>query len=629
MKKSAVIFTIVSLLVACQKPEVSEQVLSDKFCASVETYNVNTKTSMNAEMQIVWSEGDCISLFRGCTLADKYQVLESSVGQSNAEFVFVEDEGDSFYAGTELSCNVAFYPYSKELSLSGPVFGDEGTAYKLTNVVLPQTQVYSENSFANESFLMAAVTDTQKDRNLKFKNILGATKLQLKGTQVVKSVRIEGANGEKLSGAATVTAYANNQAPAINMSDAAGVEVILDCGDGVLLNETDETDFYITLPPVLFEKGFVVTITDTAERVYVLSADVANTILRSGLLIMPVINLNGSGVGGDSEDDEEELYIPVSYVNLDYASLNLYKGRNAQLTAKVGPRDATDKIVVWSSSNASVAVVDQTGLVTAVAAGDAIISATAGGKIAKCTVSVSNIAVANVDYVDEYGVNHGKGTAVGMAVWAPVNCGYHETDYKWGKLYQWGRKYGQGYSGPLYDSSGNEIGKTSDATAPEFEEGGVSEISGNHKSNANVFYVDLFDWVDPSNDQLWNIGSESSPVKTANDPCPAGWRVPTNTELCELQQNRFWTLKDEEYAGFWFSGPIPYSDDAQKVFLPAAGHRYHLEEDARSRGFMGNYWTSTPAERENAYYVDYYYGGVFINNFNSRALGHSVRCVQE
>lgn len=49
------------------------------------------------------------------------------------------------------------------------------------------------------------------------------------------------------------------------------------------------------------------------------------------------------------------------------------------------------------------------------------------------------------DYVDEYGINHGKGIAIGKAIWAPVNCGYHATDYKYGKLYQWGRKYGQGY----------------------------------------------------------------------------------------------------------------------------------------------------------------------------------------
>ena len=59
------------------------------------------------------------------------------------------------------------------------------------------------------------------------------------------------------------------------------------------------------------------------------------------------------------------------------------------------------------------------------------------------------------DYVDEYGINHGKGVEIDGVVWAPVNCGYHKSDYRYGKLYQWGRKYGQGYDGSLYDVDGN------------------------------------------------------------------------------------------------------------------------------------------------------------------------------
>lgn len=53
-----------------------------------------------------------------------------------------------------------------------------------------------------------------------------------------------------------------------------------------------------------------------------------------------------------------------------------------------------------------------------------------------------------LDYIDEYGINHGGGILIGDVLWAPVNCGYHETDYPYGKLYQWGRKHGQGYGAP-------------------------------------------------------------------------------------------------------------------------------------------------------------------------------------
>lgn len=63
------------------------------------------------------------------------------------------------------------------------------------------------------------------------------------------------------------------------------------------------------------------------------------------------------------------------------------------------------------------------------------------------TITINNELANGIDYINEYGVNHGKGIIIGDIVWAPVNCGYHATDYKYGKLYQWGRKYGQGYDG--------------------------------------------------------------------------------------------------------------------------------------------------------------------------------------
>ena len=52
------------------------------------------------------------------------------------------------------------------------------------------------------------------------------------------------------------------------------------------------------------------------------------------------------------------------------------------------PDNATNKTVIWSSSNASVASVDANGTVTAVAEGSATITAKAGDKSATCTVTV-------------------------------------------------------------------------------------------------------------------------------------------------------------------------------------------------------------------------------------------------
>lgn len=71
-------------------------------------------------------------------------------------------------------------------------------------------------------------------------------------------------------------------------------------------------------------------------------------------------------------------------------SLDLKNNTTGTLTATVEPSNATDKAVTWSSNDDSVATVDQNGKVTAVAVGEATITATAGDQAATCTVTVVN-----------------------------------------------------------------------------------------------------------------------------------------------------------------------------------------------------------------------------------------------
>ena len=80
--------------------------------------------------------------------------------------------------------------------------------------------------------------------------------------------------------------------------------------------------------------------------------------------------------------------IPVTGIALEPTSVTIEAGQTAVLTATVSPADATNATVTWSSSNESVATVDN-GTVTAVAAGSATITATAGDKSATCTVTVT------------------------------------------------------------------------------------------------------------------------------------------------------------------------------------------------------------------------------------------------
>ena len=84
--------------------------------------------------------------------------------------------------------------------------------------------------------------------------------------------------------------------------------------------------------------------------------------------------------------------VKVSNVTVNPTTVKLTsKGQNTQLSVSVLPSNAENKSIVWSTSNASVATVDNNGVVTVVANGNATITATAldgSGKYAECSVVV-------------------------------------------------------------------------------------------------------------------------------------------------------------------------------------------------------------------------------------------------
>ena len=84
--------------------------------------------------------------------------------------------------------------------------------------------------------------------------------------------------------------------------------------------------------------------------------------------------------------------VKVNSVTINPSTIKLTsKGQTSQLSASILPSNAENKSIVWSTSNASVATVDNNGVVTAVANGNATITAAAldgSGKYAECSVAV-------------------------------------------------------------------------------------------------------------------------------------------------------------------------------------------------------------------------------------------------
>ena len=99
--------------------------------------------------------------------------------------------------------------------------------------------------------------------------------------------------------------------------------------------------------------------------------------------------------------------VAVTGVSVSPSQLELTTGGTGSVAATITPSDATNKNVTWTSSNTSVATVAADGTVTAVAEGNATITATTadGGFTATCAVTVS-------DPVIDYPEGTFKGTAV-------------------------------------------------------------------------------------------------------------------------------------------------------------------------------------------------------------------------
>ena len=85
--------------------------------------------------------------------------------------------------------------------------------------------------------------------------------------------------------------------------------------------------------------------------------------------------------------------VAVESIALDQATATVKAGEKLQLTATITPSYATVQDVVWSTSDSTIAIVDQNGLVQAVKAGEATITVTTvdGGKVAECALTVEAV----------------------------------------------------------------------------------------------------------------------------------------------------------------------------------------------------------------------------------------------
>lgn len=211
-----------------------------------------TRTYVDNKMKLRWTEGDKISIFAGNTYNHEYK-YDGETGANNGSFSAVSNPG--FIAGEKLETNYAVYPYDPLNEI------DPGEGL---SIVLPDRQKYVEKSFGLGANTMVAITENKEDNFLQFKNLCGYLVMKFYGEGEISSVTLEGNNGEKISGRATVqTEYGS--LPSVIMSNDANTSITIDCGDGVVLGTTDETstEFWFCVPPVAFDNGFTVIVSNS------------------------------------------------------------------------------------------------------------------------------------------------------------------------------------------------------------------------------------------------------------------------------------------------------------------------------------------------------------------------------
>lgn len=124
--------------------------------------------------------------------------------------------------------------------------------------------------------------------------------------------------------------------------------------------------------------------------------------------------------------------------------------------------------------------------------------------------------------------------------------------------------------------------------------------------------------------------------KTANDPCPSGYRVPTIAEWEAVNTNNtpFQTGPWDNNHPNHYSSALYYGPDASTklLTLPAAGYLANSlnSVDFTGIGFFGYYWSSTQEENTIRVYSMFFRSNdISTSDSSGRTSGHPVRCIAE
>jgi len=159
----------------------------------------------------------------------------------------------------------------------------------------------------------------------------------------------------------------------------------------------------------------------------------------------------------------------------------------------------------------------------------------------------------------------------------------------YGDLYQWGRR-----------SDGHQC-RTSSTTST------LSSVDVPSNGNYIISGTTPYDWRTPQNTNLWQG------VNGVNNPCPSGYRLPTDTEL--NAERLSWSANTSVGA---LASPLKLSMN---------GYRNNFDGSLNFVGFNGYFWSSTASGIYSRYLT--FTSSSSSLTIGNRSNGNAVRCIKD
>lgn len=374
-------------------------------------FDYQTRTVLQEDGSVWWKPNDAIGVFFGtyCSWFVAYNMEDAPSANFIGEALIVQghNENSNGNAGEYTYWGV-FPPdlsndyeddYDEDFSYwSGNEDYEEPTREKESvNVYLPAKQKGVAGTFDSNLFISIAKSNTYKE--LSFYNLCGGLAFCVE-KEGIHTVTFKGNSDEVLAGGVNVVVNSDNH-PVVNEVRDGKKEVKLTLPKGEYFVPGEW--YYIVMLPTSLEEGYSMTFYTDREMGTVVSSKPVE-IKRSvfGKLTNP-----DSGV-------EYTEFIPVESVEIRTDDYGVSIGDMLALTAVITPSDCTFS-AVWSSSDPSVATVDENGNVVGVSEGETRITLSVGDMSYSIWVyvrgdededeKVPSFTITSIDLTDVYAIS--------------------------------------------------------------------------------------------------------------------------------------------------------------------------------------------------------------------------------